>query len=105
MLNDLIRQDIPNKLNKDPNANPSANLDILCYIFDKLKSKYFPVVVKKINKHKHKKCKWITLGILRSIKYRDNLYKQLLIISHESQDYLSLKNKLHDYNTLLKIII
>ena len=105
MLSDLIRQDIPNKLNKDPNANPSANLDILCNIFDKLKSKYFPLVVKKCSKHKHKKWKWITLGILRSIKYRDNLYKQLLIISHESQDYLSLKNKLHDYNTILKKII
>ena len=104
MLSDLIRQDIPNKLNKDPNANPSANLDILCNIFDKLKSKYFPVVVKKNNKHKYKKCKWITLGIICSLKYRD-VYKQLLIISHESQDYLSIKNKLHDYNTILKKII
>ena len=49
MLSDLIRQYIPNKLNKYPNANPSANLDILCNIFYKLKSKYFPVVVKNIN--------------------------------------------------------
>ena len=91
MSSDLIRQDIPNKLNKDPNANPSANLDILCNVFDKLKSLYFPVVVNFFYKHKHKKCKWITLGIIRSIKYRDNLYKQLVIISHESQDYSSLK--------------
>ena len=93
MLSDLIRQDILNKLNKDPNANLNANLGILCNIFDNLKGKYFPVVVKKINKYKHNKSRWITLGILRSINYWDNLYKQLLIISHESQDYLSLKIK------------
>ena len=37
MLGDLIGHDIPNKLNKDPNANPNANLDILCNTFDKLK--------------------------------------------------------------------
>ena len=48
MLSDLIRQDLPNKLNKDPNAIPSANLYILCNMFDKLKSKYFPVVVNKL---------------------------------------------------------
>ena len=78
MLSDLIRQYIPNKLNKDHNANPNANLGILCNIFYKLKSKYFPVVVNKFNKHK--KYKWITPGILRANKYRENLYKQLLII-------------------------
>ena len=48
MLSDLIRQDILNKLSKDPNVNPSINLDILCNIFDKLKSNFFPVVAKKL---------------------------------------------------------
>ena len=41
MISDLIRQDIPNKLNKDPNANRNANLGILCNIFDKLCKKNY----------------------------------------------------------------
>ena len=53
----------------------------------------------------HPLCPTLYVGIRCSIKYRDNLYKQLLIILHESQDYLSLKNKLHDYNTILKKIL
>ena len=30
----------------------------------------------KFDKHRHKKEKWITTGIIKSIKYRDKLYKK-----------------------------
>ena len=30
----------------------------------------------KFNKHRHKKSQWITQGIVKSISYRDKLYKQ-----------------------------
>ncbi len=30
----------------------------------------------KFNKYKHKKSKWVTFGIIKSIQYRDNLYKK-----------------------------
>ena len=36
-----------------------------------------PTKLVKFNKYKHKKSMWITQGILRSIQYRDKLYKQL----------------------------
>ena len=31
----------------------------------------------KYNKYRHKKCKWITFGLLKSIEFRDNLYREL----------------------------
>ena len=34
-----------------------------------------PKIVK-FNKHHHKKSQWITQGIVKSISYRDKLYKQ-----------------------------
>ena len=44
--------------------------------FDILLNKHFPVTKRKFCKYKDKKNKWITDGILRSLKYRDNLLKR-----------------------------
>ena len=56
----------------------------------------------KLNKHKHKISKWITHGIIKSIKYRDKLYKTLKMTHHESPDYTILKVNLKAFNTILK---
>ena len=44
--------------------------------FDSLMNKHFPITRRKFNKYKDKKTKWITDGILRSLKYRDNLFRK-----------------------------
>ena len=49
-------------------------------------------------KHKHKKSAWITIGILKSIKYRDNLLMKLKHTDPNSANYLNLKT----YNNILK---
>ncbi len=36
-----------------------------------------PTKFVKYNKRKHKRSKWITSRIIKSIQYRDNLYKKL----------------------------
>ena len=41
----------------------------------------------KFKKYKHKKCNWITKGIIKSIKYRDNLYKKLKLTAHDSSKF------------------
>ncbi len=38
-------------------------------------NKHMPSKLVKYRKYKHKKSKWITQGIIKSIHYRDNLYK------------------------------
>ena len=56
----------------------------------------------KFNKHKHKNNKWITFGIIKSIKYRDHLHIKVKKTNQNSPDYAILKNNLKVYNSILK---
>ena len=48
----------------------------------------------KFNKHKHKLSDWITSGILKSIEFRDKLYRRLNELSSDSPDYELVKYNL-----------
>ena len=54
------------------------------------------------NKHKHNISKWITHGIIKSIKYRDKLNKMLKMIHHESPNFTILTINLKAFNNTLK---
>ena len=56
----------------------------------------------KFNKYKHKKSSWITQGLLKSIRYRDQLYKKLKLTNPNSPNYDTIKNILKTYNLILK---
>ena len=56
----------------------------------------------KFNKYKHKKSKWITHGVIKSIKYHDKLYKLLKMTPHASVTYTTQQIKLKTYNPILK---
>ena len=56
----------------------------------------------KFNKYKHKKSKWITYGILKSIRFRDNLYTKLKLTNPVLREYEILYINLQTYNTILK---
>ena len=58
----------------------------------------------KLKKHKNNKNKWITSGILRSIKHRDGMYKKLKTENPNSHKYITIKTNLKTYtcNTILK---
>ena len=64
-------------LNGDPNVNPNNNYNILEGILTELIKKHMPIKKNKFHKYKHKRLEWITLGIIKSIKFRDNQYKRL----------------------------
>ena len=55
----------------------------------------------KFNKYKHKRSPWITSGILRSIKFRDGLYKNLKCTNQDTPLYLTRKHNLKVYNRIL----
>ena len=65
-------------------------------------NKHFPKKVVKFNKHKHRKAKWMTNGILRSISFRDRLYLQFKKTPLSSDDYFSKKINLNSFNKILK---
>ena len=45
---------------------------------------------------------WVTAGIIRSIKFRDKLYKKLKTTNISSADYQTIKINLHTYNSILQ---
>ena len=62
-----------------------------------------PLCKIKYNKYKHKKSLWISYGIIKSIKYRDKLYRNLKCMSKNSPCYANTKLNLKTYNTILKM--
>jgi uncharacterized protein YifN (PemK superfamily) len=86
-------------------TGPNLNYNILN---DKIQEAYkihVPVEVVRFNKHHHKHSKWITSGILSSIKFRDKLYKRLRETNPESNKYQVYKSNLSMYNVILKKLI
>ena len=50
-----------------------------------VRKKHLPKKLIKYNKKKHKKSKWITNGILRSITTKDKLYKIMIQTDNDNQ--------------------
>ena len=61
---------------------------------------HFPRRQVKFNKYKHKKNTWITKGTLHSIKFRDNLYRELKKSYPNSDIFSTLKVNLKTYNKI-----
>ena len=65
-------------------------------------NKYAPIKICRFNKYKHKRCPWITSGILHSLKHRDKLYKKLKSLSDLDPSYNTYKTNYKTYNQILK---
>jgi len=100
--NELIAANILNKIDSNHTADPNLNYNILYDILDLAKNNCLPSKKIKFNKHKHKKTKWITNGLIKSIHYRDNLYNKLKCQDPDSPEYAAMATHLKDYNGLIK---
>ena len=60
-------------------TNPHPKYDIFERIALNAYKKHFPNKPVKVNKHKHKLSPWITTGLIKSIEFRDKLYKQRVL--------------------------
>ena len=103
MLTDMTECDISREMNNDLSSDPNLNYDILHDHITKIKNKHLPFKFEKFHKHKHKNSKWISFGIIRSIKTRDAMYFKFKRCYQQSVEYNSLKNNLHVFNCILKI--
>ena len=95
MLTDMTECDIRSKMNSDLSSDPNLNYDILHDHLTTMKDKHLPYKFEKFNKHKHKSNKWISYGIIRSIKTRDMMYLKFKRCNQQSVEYNTLKNNLH----------
>ena len=53
------------------NTNPQENYDTFIKLLSSAKNKHLPKRIVRFNKKKHKKAKWLTNGILKSINTKD----------------------------------
>ena len=105
MLNYMEAADIDKDLNKDLVADPNENYDILHERMKFFKDKHLPNKFVKYHKHRHKKNKWMTFGILRSIKCRDSMYIRFKQCPQNTPQHMNLKNNLRVFNAILKSTI
>ena len=98
----LKSTDILSKLDHDITVDPSHNYSIISECISSACDKHLPIRKVKFHKHKHKHSEWITNGIVRSIKYRDSLYKKVKCLSPDSDEFNVLKLNLKTYNCILK---
>ena len=99
---EIKSEEIYNKFNKKPTADPNSNFTTLCNEILRSKNKHMPSKWVKFNKYKHKKSSWVTQGLLKSIKFRDNLYKRLKLTNPNSTNYNTININLKTYNGILK---
>ena len=90
---------------KQPTADPNSNYTTLCNEILRSKKKHMPSKWVKFNKYTNKKSSWITQGLLKSIKYRDKLYKRLKLTDPNSANYDTININLKTYNGILKTSI
>ena len=102
---EIKSEEIFNKYNKKPTADPDSNYTTLCNEILRSKNKHMPSKWEKFNKYKHKKSSWVTQGLLKSIKYRDKLYKRLKLTDPNSANYDTININLKTYNGILKTSI
>ena len=102
MVTDMNACDISKTMNNDLSSDPNLNYNILHDHITEMKKKHLPYKFEKFHKHKHKNNKWISFGIIRSIKTRDEMYLKFKRCNQQNVEYDTLKNNLHVFNRILK---
>jgi vacuolar-type H+-ATPase catalytic subunit A/Vma1 len=98
---EAIKENFQNVIGNDPNES----YERFNAIISPLIKECFPIKYVKFDKHKHKKSDWMTNGILKSIIFRDKLYRKLKKIPKHKEKYTKHKEKLQSYNKILRQII
>ena len=101
-VQELRENNITEQINNDTNANSTDNYKIFLAIIQGAKNKNLPTKKVKFNKYKHKKNKWITRGILKSIKTKNVIYKQLQQTKPENtEEFETLKVRFKRFHKIL----
>ena len=99
---ELKKSKVRTKMDSNIISDPNVNYNLLESEILKANRKLMPTKLVKFRKYKHKINNWMTYGILKSIKYRDKLYKDLKITNPNISQYDDIHTNLKTYNTILK---
>ena len=100
-LDELSEIDISSLLNANLATDPNTAYEKFEKIITKTYDNHFLEKYVRFNKYKYKRSNSITSGILKSIEFRDKLYKSLKMRSSENGEYDLLKYNLKIYNVYL----
>ena len=98
LLTDLVNSDLISNLDRSPYGDPHRNYDALHKQLKELKEKHLPYKFVTFNK----RSKWITQGVIKSIRYRDRLHREFKCSNRASPQYYQLKDRLAIFNKILK---
>ena len=99
---ELLSSNIITLMDKNVTSDPNDNCNILLEEINKAIDKHMPLKTVKFDKDRQKKETWITSGILKSIRYKDKLYRQLKMTNPMIPQYNIIKTNLKTYCTILK---
>ena len=99
--NEILKVNLAEQIDHNLMTYPNRTYAVLEGVIKKAKDECFPEITVRFHIHKHKLSEWITSGILKSIQFRDNLYKNWKLINPESHEYLNAKHNLKVYNGIL----
>ena len=102
---DIRSSGLDDKIDTSMTADPNISYSIIHDVIEKTKKTHMTSKLVKYNKYKHKKSKWITRGLLRSIRFRDNIYKKIKLTNPASREYETLRINLKTYNKILRTSI
>ena len=74
-IREMDALNICDELNQSIDGNPEENYEVFLKLIKDVKDKCLPKKVVKYNKKKHKKSKWMTSALLKSINTKNQLYK------------------------------
>lgn len=98
----LLDANLVNSIDCSSHGNPNENYEKFGSILETLRHEHFPPRLVRFNKRKHGKSVWITPGIIESVNFRDQLYKDFKKCAFGSLDFLKLKTNLNTYNKILR---
>ena len=98
---DMRNLNIHTHLNADLMTDPNGSYQTFENLMQNTYERHFPQKRIKFNKYQHKLSNWITTGILKSIEFRDNLYKRLKLCPIDSPEYETYKHNLKMYQGYL----
>ena len=100
--NELNKLDVNNKIDHDINANPSDNYNILSDILCNIKQKCIPKKIRKFNKRKDKKEKWMTNELLTEINTKNDMYVDWKSNSTTDEIYNMKKTNFKTFERIVK---
>ena len=98
----LENADIYNKLDLDLKNDPNEKYDILDNIIKSAIDEAISSEKIRFNQYKHRKSSWITNSILKSMTYRNNLFKNLKVMQPHSLEFSQSKLNLSTSNRILR---